>query len=58
MGADAGAAFGEVTVVKQQNVGPYATAQLSSLTRTHSSTWLTQSRYSIPSTVTPISIST
>jgi hypothetical protein len=51
-GAQDGA--GNVTVTKQENVGPYATVQLHSTDPTALNNWLAQNGYSIPSNVTPV----
>ena len=45
---------GNVTVTKQENVGPYATVQLHSTDPTALNDWLAQNGYSIPTDVTPV----
>ncbi len=50
---DAGA-IAEVTVTKQENVGPYATAQLHSTDSSALDAWLTQNGYNIPADVVPV----
>jgi hypothetical protein len=50
---DAGVA-GTVTVTKQQNVGPYATVQLSSTTSAALETWLSTNGFEVPTAVQPV----
>ncbi|HXN31838.1 MAG TPA: DUF2330 domain-containing protein, partial [Polyangiaceae bacterium] len=50
---DAGAAD-LVTVLRQENVGPYATVQLQSTDPTALNTWLTQNGYNISADVQPV----
>jgi MYXO-CTERM domain-containing protein len=45
---------GSVTVLKQQNVGPYATVQLASTTPGALETWLSNNGYVIPTAVQPV----
>jgi hypothetical protein len=53
--ADASAAeLGGVTVIKQQNVGPYSTVQLSSTDPNALNAWLQANGFSIPTDVTPV----
>ncbi|HEY2517898.1 MAG TPA: DUF2330 domain-containing protein, partial [Polyangiaceae bacterium] len=53
--ADAGAGPAPpVTVIKQGNVGPYATVQLASTDPNALNAWLAQNGYDIPADVTPI----
>jgi hypothetical protein len=51
--ADAGS-LGVVTVLKQQNVGPYATVQLHSTDASALDNWLAQNGFLIPADVTPV----
>jgi hypothetical protein len=50
--ADAGASA--VTVLKQENVGPYATAQLHSTDSSALDNWLAQNGYNVPADVAPV----
>jgi len=52
--AGASAAGGDVTVLKQQNVGPYATVQLHATDSSALDTWLAQNGYTIPADVIPV----
>jgi hypothetical protein len=52
--ADAAAEANAVTVIKQQNVGPYATVQLHATDSTALSNWLAQNGFAIPADVTPV----
>jgi hypothetical protein len=47
-------AGGGVAVIKQQNVGPYATVQLKATDPGALNNWLAQNGYQIPSDVTPV----
>jgi MYXO-CTERM domain-containing protein len=47
-------AAGSVTVLKQQNVGPYATVQLQSTDPSALNNWLAQNGFVIPADVTPV----
>jgi hypothetical protein len=53
-GVGSGMGEGTVTVTKQQNVGPYATVQLSSTSPTALEDWLTQNSFDIPAAVKPV----
>ena len=61
-GASAGAGFadasaealGAVTVLKQENVGPYATVQLHATDSSALNGWLTQNGFNIPADVVPV----
>jgi len=53
--ADGGAAPpGDVTIIRQEVVGPYETVQLSATTPNALNDWLTSHGYNIPADVTPI----
>jgi hypothetical protein len=53
-GADASIGSSEVTVLKQENVGPYATVQLHATDSSALNGWLTQNGFKIPADVVPI----
>jgi hypothetical protein len=53
-GAATDMAGGPVTVLKQENVGPYATAQLHSTDASALDAWLAQNGYNIPADVLPV----
>jgi hypothetical protein len=52
--AAGGDASGGVTVLKQENVGPYATVQLSTTDPTALNTWLATNGFDIPADVQPV----
>ncbi len=52
--ASNGAAEGSVTVLKQQNVGPYATVQLQASDSSALNNWLMQNGFNIPAAVLPV----
>jgi uncharacterized protein DUF2330 len=49
-----GAAEGTVTVLKQQNVGPYATVQLQATDSSALNNWLMENGFNIPAAVLPV----
>jgi hypothetical protein len=53
-GAGSGSGAGAVTVTKQQNVGPYATVQLSSASPQALETWLSTNGFEVPTAVQPV----
>jgi hypothetical protein len=53
-GGAGGAALGMVTVLKQENVGPYATVQLQSTDPSALANWLAQNGYNISADVAPV----